>query len=125
MGDTFSVDVTELNRLSTDLSGAGRDILPAARAVIQKSAADIKRDAQAFAPVDTGNLRSSIGYETRELRGSVVAEIGATASYAAYVEFGTSRHGPAAFMGPALDRNGAAFEKAMAEVVAKAAEHGH
>lgn len=113
-------DVSDLNRLSADLGNASRKVLPLARIVIQKSAADIKRDAQAFAPVDTGNLRSSIGYETRELGTAVTAEIGPTASYGAFVEFGTSRMGPHAYMGPALDRNGHAFEKAMGDIITKA-----
>lgn len=116
----MSFDVSDLNKLSADLGRAGPAILPLARIVIQKSAADIKRDAQAFAPVDTGNLRSSIGYETRELTGAVAAEIGPTAAYGAFVEFGTSRMGPHAYMGPALDRNGHLFEKAMQQVVQKA-----
>lgn len=120
--DGIDVDFSELNRLAVSLAGTTAAILPAARIVIQKSAADIKRDAQAFAPVDTGNLRSSIGYETRELVASVEAEIGATASYAAYVEFGTSRMAPEAFLGPALDRNGPGFEKAMGLLVEKATQ---
>lgn len=120
MGDSFLIDMAELNKLSVDIENASREALPLARKVIQKTAADIKRDAQAFAPVDTGNLRSSIGYETRELTGSVTAEIGPTASYGAYVEFGTSRMGPHAYMGPALDRNGHLFEKAMEQVATKA-----
>lgn len=119
MADSISIDMAELNRLSVDLAGATREVLPLARVVIQKSAADVKRDAQIFAPVDTGNLRSSIGYETRELVGSVEAEIGATADYAAYVEFGTSRMAPRAFLGPSLDRNGPAFEKAMGAILDK------
>lgn len=115
----IDADLSELNRLSVDLAGATRDVLPLARVVIQKSAADIKRDAQIFAPVDTGNLRSSIGYDTWERAGSVEAEVGATADYAAHVEFGTSRMAPRAFLGPALDRNGYAFEQAMAALLGK------
>ncbi|HET7398992.1 MAG TPA: HK97-gp10 family putative phage morphogenesis protein [Intrasporangium sp.] len=112
----MDIDLSELNSLTVDLGKAGEKALPLARRVIQKSAADIKRDAQVFAPVDTGNLRSSIGYETHELASAVTAEIGPTASYGHFVEFGTSRMGPHAYMGPALDRNGYSFEKAMAAV---------
>lgn len=120
MGADF--DVSELNKLAVDIKNAGRDILPLARTVIQKSASDIKRDAQAFAPVDTGNLRSSIGHETQELTNSLTAEVGATAAYAAHVEFGTSRMAPRAFLGPALDRNGHAFVKAMEQLAQKVTE---
>lgn len=122
MSDGFLADMADLNRLSADLGQASRDILPLARVVVQKSAADIKRDAQAFAPVDTGTLRSSIGYETKELTGSVEAVIGPTVEYAAYVEFGTSEMAPHAYMGPALDRNGHLFEKAMGQLAQKVVE---
>lgn len=115
-------DFAELNRLSVDLDGATRDVLPRARVVVQASAASVKRDAQIFAPVDTGNLRSSIGYETWEQAGSVDAEIGPTAEYGAFVEFGTSQMAPRAYLGPALDRNGAAFERAMAQVLSEATD---
>lgn len=113
-------DFGELNKLSTTLEGATRDLLPLVRTAVQKTSADIKRDAQAFAPVDTGNLRNSIAYETRELTDSVVGEVYATASYAHYVEFGTSRMAPHAYLGPALDRHGAEFEKAMEQIGLKA-----
>lgn len=114
------MDFSELNTLSATLANASRNALPLVRAATQKTAADIKRDAQAFAPVDTGNLRNSIAYETRELTDSVVGEIYATASYAAFVEFGTSRMAPHAYLGPALDRHAFEFEKAMNQIGDKA-----
>ena len=43
------------------------------------------------------------------LRAAVVA----TASYAPFVEQGTSRQAPQPFMGPATDRNATLFEEAM------------
>ena len=113
----MSADVSELNKLAADLTAAGNQALPFARVAVQKTSADIKRDAQAFAPVDTGNLRSSIGYETRELATSVVGEIGPTANYGAFVEFGTSRMAPHAYMGPAFDRHASEFEDAVGAIV--------
>jgi HK97 gp10 family phage protein len=112
----YRADIGELNRLVADLDQAAAVAPTLARVVVQKSSADVKRDAQAFAPVDTGNLRSSITYNTRELRDTVVGEIGPTAAYGGYVEFGTSRQAPAAYMGPALDRNGPAFVAAMEQL---------
>ena len=109
-----------LRKLSADLKGESKRVGARGALVVRKTAAAITRDARLMAPVDTGNLRASIGYETRELTASVEAEIGPTASYAAFVEFGTSRMAPHAYMGPALDRNGHLFEKAMADVVTKA-----
>lgn len=109
-------DFSDLNRLAVDMSGADRETLPAMRAVLQKGSADIKRDAQALAPVDTGNLRSSITYETHQLVSSVRAEIGPTADYGVYVELGTSTQAPQPYMGPAFDRNAPAIEAAAAQI---------
>ena len=36
---------------------------------------------------------------------SLRAEVGPTAEYGAYVEYGTSRMAPRAYMGPAFDRH--------------------
>lgn len=90
-----------------------------AAAVTRKTAADITRDAKTLAPVDTGNLRASIGSTIRGdgRMGVVRAEIGPTASYGIYVEMGTSRMAAQPFLRPATDRNlpgwRAALEQAM------------
>lgn len=85
--------------------------------VVRRSAAAVERLAKQGAPVDTGHLRESISTEyTGSGRATTFsAEIGPTAAYGAYVEFGTSRHGPQPYMFPAGDRVEpeftAAFEK--------------
>lgn len=117
MSDDFRIDMAELNTFAADLKNLAKDTLPLVRVVVQKTAADIKRDAQLFAPVDIGNLRNSIGYETHQLAAAVTAEIGPTADYGAHVEYGTSTQGPAAYMGPAFDRHVGAFEKALGSIV--------
>lgn len=118
MSDTFYADMAEINRLAKDMGQIPAELRPQVRVITQKTCADTNRDAQAFAPVDTGNLRNSITYETHETRDGVWGEVGPTASYGAYVEFGTSEHAPAAYMGPALDRNGFAYEQALGQVKA-------
>lgn len=112
----ITVDFSELYAFGAHLEDVSREALPLARAAIQKTAADIKREAQAFAPIDTGNLRSSITYETKSLASSVEAEIGPTASYGHYVEYGTSRMAPHAYLGPAFDRNVSQFEQALGQI---------
>lgn len=106
---TIEVDASELNQLAIDLGAAGARAPVLARQVVQKSSADIKRDGQRFAPVDTGHLMNSITYETRQLPAGAAGEIGPTAEYGRYVEEGTSTMAPRAYMGPALDRNTPAF----------------
>jgi HK97 gp10 family phage protein len=115
----YTVDVSELNRLVIDLGRLGDEAAHVARIAVRKTAADIKATAQAIVPVDTGNLRSSITFETRVTGHGATAEIGPSASYGGFVEFGTSRMGPHAYMGPALDRHGWQMEEAAGQIVAR------
>lgn len=116
----MKVDVSEMNRLSADLGRVAAESLPLVRVVVQKVCADTKRDAQAFCPVDTGNLRNSISYETAARATGAWGEVGPTASYGRFVEEGTSRMGPHAYMGPAFDRNAINFEQAISRLADKA-----
>jgi HK97 gp10 family phage protein len=103
-------DFSEMNQLAIDLGNVASRVIPRVNVILRKSAADIERDAKSFAPVDTGNLRSSISSNVLGL----TAEIGPTAEYGVYVEYGTSTQAPAAFVGPAFDRNAPLFERAVA-----------
>lgn len=111
------LDLTQMNKLEADMAAAPRELDGLVRAVMQKGAADIKRDAKIFAPVDTGNLRASIGYETKVSAGSVEAEIGPTAEYGHYVELGTTTMAPHAYMGPAFDRHAHLVEDALGQIL--------
>lgn len=102
-------DGREWNSLALDLGKAPARITRKAGQVLDKVLADGSREAAVFAPVDTGNLRSSIGWEARGLEG----EFGATAEYALYVEEGTSTMAPHAFVGPAFDRQQPIFAGAI------------
>jgi HK97 gp10 family phage protein len=61
--------------------------------------ADIERNAQARAPVQTGYLRSSIKAQAH----GKSAEIEAGAEYAAYVEYGTYKMAARPFLSPAVE----------------------
>lgn len=89
-----------------------------ASAVLRKTALDIEGTAKAFCPVDTGNLRNSIGTTvTGDGRyGAMEAEIGTDVEYAVFQEYGTSRMAPQAFLGPALDRHSGEFLAALARL---------
>lgn len=102
-------DASQVFALAKSLEGAGAASEARARLVIAKSAADIESDAKQLAPVDTGYLKNSISRDVDGLR----AEIGPTASYGVFLEFGTSRMPPQPYMGPALDNNLPGFEAAM------------
>lgn len=112
----MDADFSEVRRFAADLSAVGPRVVKQARTVVQVVCAQTKRDAQILAPVDTGNLRNSITYETRAGGRGIVGEVGPTADYGVYVEFGTSRMGPQPYMGPATDRGEQAFLAAMSAI---------
>lgn len=110
-----------LNDLIVDLASEARDAPGRARMVVQSNAKKVKESMKVFAPVDEGELRDSISYETKLLAGGATAEIGPTATrdgfpYPAAVEWGTSKMAPQAFAGPALDRHSGDFVTEMGEV---------
>jgi HK97 gp10 family phage protein len=99
-------DASEFLGLAVKLERASGQVGAVAAAAVKKTAFDIEADAKALAPVDTGNLRSSISTDiTGDGRfGAIEAEIGPTAEYGAFVEYGTSRTGPQPYMRPAFER---------------------
>lgn len=71
-----------------------------ARRGLLKGSLRVQSAAREAAPVDTGRLRASIGYEVQTLVGGVKAIIGTAAKYAKYREFGTRPHFvPAQYIG--------------------------
>lgn len=113
MASVWFEGADEMNRLAGDLANAGVIASTRGPQIVRKTAADITRDAQGIVPVDTGNLKNSIGWE---MTGVMSAEIGPTASYAPHVEYGTSRMAPQAYMGPATDRNDPLFYAAVEQL---------
>ncbi|MGC0237280.1 HK97-gp10 family putative phage morphogenesis protein [Arthrobacter sp. SD76] len=112
-----------LRKLAADIKKAAKSTGARAQVVIRKTALDIEATAKSIAPVDTGNLKGSIGHSdlrTVGRSGSLAVEIGPTASYGIYLEMGTSRMAPQPFMGPAADRHAPSFEQAMAQLGAEA-----
>jgi hypothetical protein len=106
---TFSVwfeGINDLNVVAAEIRNGTVKGLLSADKVWRASTFAVQRWAQSFVPVDTGNLRSSITVEFRGglLSGVMESEIGPEASYGSYVEYGTSRFAPRAYMGPAMDR---------------------
>jgi HK97 gp10 family phage protein len=102
-----------LRRLSADLGRLSARTVPAASAIVRKTAFAIEATAKANAPVDTGALRNSISTDHRALS----AEVGPTVEYAIWVEGGTSRMAPQPFLGPAVDRHEPQFLAALGKLV--------
>jgi HK97 gp10 family phage protein len=103
-----------LYRLAADLGAASATVTAKATQVVRKTALDVERDAKALCRVRTGHLKGTIG---PPVFNGLSAEISPSASYAAYVEFGTIYMGPQPYMGPALERNAEPFEQAMAQIL--------
>lgn len=122
MSDDFYIDLSEVNRLAVDLDRVGGQVGAEASLIVRKTALDIEATSKAFAPVDTGALRNSIGHDIHGdgRFGAIEADIGPTVEYGAYVEFGTSRMAPSAYMGPALDRHSPAFVEALERIGGRA-----
>lgn len=105
-GDAYRKHAAELRRESATLRKR-------ASQVVRKVAFDTEAHAKDLAPVDTGNLKNSI---ITQMRGDLKAGVIATATYAPYVELGTSRMAPQPFLGPATDMNTPLFVEAMSRL---------
>lgn len=107
------IDTSQMNQLAVDLERAPAKVTLASSRAIRKTAYDTEASAKAFCPVDTGHLRASISTSATGL----YAEVGPTAEYAEYVEDGTSKMAPRAYMGPAFDRHAGQLVTAL-EIIA-------
>jgi hypothetical protein len=116
-------NIASLELLAVEFRAAGPKAVARAKIVLKKTAFDIERNAKAIVPVDFGDLRDSIGHsDMRVISASNMAvEVGPTMDYGGYVEHGTSRMAPQAYMGPSLDRFAGPFEQAMQQIGLEAA----
>ena len=106
--------MSDLARFAEDLRGNADTLTRRASQVVRKAALDTMADAKTLAPVDTGNLRNSITTDARP--GDLRAVVEATASYSAYIEWGTSKMQPQPFMQPAQERNTPGFFEAVSQL---------
>lgn len=95
--------------VSAALRGNAATLETRASQVVRKVALDTEAAAKNLAPVDTGNLRNSIVTKSAGTRATVIA----TASYAEYVENGTSAQSPQPFMQPAAEAMTPIFKQAI------------
>lgn len=107
----FSAETEGLNAVTASFNRATGTVGAGVSKLVRTTALDIESTAKQIAPIRTGNLRRSITHEvTGDGRhGAMDAVIGTDVSYAPYLEFGTSRMAPHAFLGPALDRHAPDF----------------
>ena len=109
-GDGYVMKITGLGELEKKLkrlSDVARD--DAKQEALYASSVVVQGDATLNAPVDTGNLRSSIDYEV----GTDNADIFTPVEYAMKVEFNQP------YLRPALDNNRGNIVKLFADIYAK------
>lgn len=75
---------------------------------VQLNGAELQKKAQEKAPVDTGQLKRSIGLEITH--GGLTAEVEPGVNYAAYQEYGTRFMNAQPFMRPALEEQAENFK---------------
>jgi hypothetical protein len=84
-----------------------RDLLTSGDGPIGKSMLRLVLKAEGSAkhrcPVDTGRLRGSITHRVEQEENAVVGVVGTNVEYAPYVEFGTERTAPSAFLRGGVD----------------------
>lgn len=105
----MDADVSQIVDLAVDLDRIAGGVGANVAKVVRKSAADVEAHAKARTPVDTGYLRSSIGSDHGRDGNLTYSDIGPTANYGSYVEFGTHRAGPQPYMMPAADKVAPSF----------------
>lgn len=105
---------------TAELTAHGFQVENKAAEAVRAAGFEAQRIARQLAPVDTGVLRASIsvghpsGRDTRP--GDLAVQVGPTAEYGAFVEFGTTRAGAQPYMTPAAERVGPAFERRIADL---------
>ena len=117
----IELDTSQVRAFASRVAASSGRIGAAGSAALRKAAMDIEADAKALAPVaaiNGGNLRNSISTTlTGDGRhGAMTAEIGPTAEYGIYQEFGTSIMAAQPFLGPAFDRRMPAYTAALAQL---------
>lgn len=115
---SISVDTSQVRALGSRLQSAGGRVGARTSAALRATAFGIEADAKVLAPVDTGNLRNSISTSIAGdgRTGTMTAEIGPTAEYAVFQEYGTSTQPGQPFLGPAFDRRVPAYTEALAQI---------
>lgn len=100
MANAFQI--VGLNNVVADLTTAGLTIQARSSGVLEAVGHRVEDTARALAPVRTGATAASI-HTTMEDAQTV--EVGPTTVQAIFMEWGTYKDAPQAFMGPALDRH--------------------
>lgn len=108
---SFDIEFGEVTHLHADLAAAPARVDRGAQDAVGDYVSGTERDARAFAPVLTGELKAGIRGRAVGLLGEVISE----APYSGYVEEGTSDTAPQPFLGPAHEANVPGVERRLGD----------
>lgn len=122
MASAWFEGIDELNTVAASLERAEERVGKDAAKVVRNSAEQVKRWGRSFVPVASGATRRSIDADFigDGRNRTMQAVIGPTTRYAGFIEWGTARMAPSAYMGPALDRVAPEFVAALDRLTAEA-----
>jgi len=133
----MSVEIIGGDRIKAKLLRVEGGMDANVRAALDKVADQVKEDAKALCPVDTGSLKASIRKEAVARPADNIWEVGVRAggyvtnpkshkivNYAIHVEFGTSRARAQPFMRPAILANKANIAEAIKKGTEKSLQEG-
>ena len=84
---------------------------------VSETALKIERDAKMIVPVDTGELRGSIGTKTTKKATSISAEVGTDVEYSEIIEFGGRGRRAQPYLLPSFDKNIRSLEKKLTGIL--------
>jgi HK97 gp10 family phage protein len=113
---TLSVEIDGLTAIEDAPKYIQRAVADSLEDTVTSGALLIENEAKILAPVKTGNLRRSIHHLTVDKSEQAVSvQVGPTAFYAKFLEFGTRHMKARPFMRPAFDTKGPDARKLMLE----------
>ena len=89
MADRITFSINGIDKLKERIQSMDQKVKDALAMELRESALKIQRDAKRNAPVDMGALRNSIYMDYDYQKNKLTYKVGASASYAPYIEFGT------------------------------------
>jgi HK97 gp10 family phage protein len=89
MADRITFSINGIDKLKERIQAMDQKVKDALAMELRASAMKIQRDAKRNAPVDMGTLRNSIYMDYDYQNNKLTYTVGASASYAPYIEFGT------------------------------------
>ncbi|NUO35501.1 MAG: hypothetical protein HOQ27_10635 [Dermatophilaceae bacterium] len=118
----MDLDLSEFKALSASLGRASAAMVAAERAVVTKALVNIKKGTRANVSTDPTwkRLAHTVNFDQHGLTGIVGYDDRGQGELASIAEYGSARHAPHPALLPAARDELPRFEKATAEVVAKA-----